>query len=113
MLSGHSLASSEPVAKQNFEGFAKFKCKHKEAKALKKAVEEALPDSFVFSDKKPGNKKTYFILTDEHADRFVDFIGSINFFDLKQNIEKFLNEKARKINIDDLKKALENGTLSV
>ena len=102
-----------PAERTHFEGFAKFKCKHKEAKALKKAVEEALPDSFVFSDKKPGEKKTYFILTDEHADRFLDFVGKMNFFDLKQNIEKFLNEKARKINIDDLKKALENGTLSV
>lgn len=102
-----------PAERTHFEGFAKFKCKHKEAKALKKAVEEALPDSFVFSDKKPGEKKTYFILTDEHADRFLDFVGKMNFLDLKQNIEKILNEKARKINIDDLKKALENGTLSV
>lgn len=107
------LNVNTPCDKQNFEGFAKFKCKHKEAKILKSAVKEALPDSFVFSDKKPGEKKTYFILTDEHADRFLDFVGKMNFLDLKQNIEKVLKAKAKKIDVDDLKKALEEGTLSV
>ena len=39
-----------------FQGFAKFKANHHEAKHLANKVKKALPDSFVFCDKKNNQK---------------------------------------------------------
>lgn len=102
-----------PPNYHSFTGFAKYKCKPKEADELRYAIKDCLPDSFVFWDKKIGKKKTYFILTDEHADKFVDKTGKMDFWDLKENIEKIFKEKARKLDIEELKNALEKGTLNI
>ena len=96
-----------------FQGFAKFKANHHEAKHLANKVKKALPDSFVFWDKKNNQKRTYFILTGKHQDKFMSLIEETEFYNLKENIEKYMNEKAKKISLKKLYKKLENGKLTI
>lgn len=97
----------------NFQGFAKFKAKHHEANHMAKKVKEALPDSFVFWDKKNNQKKTFYILTGKHQDKFISMTGKTDFYDLKENIEKYMNEKAKKISLKKLHKKIKNGELKI
>lgn len=102
-----------PSTKPSFSGFAKFKCDLKEASELKKSVKECLPNCYIFWDKKISDKKTYYILTDKHKNKLLNYFGKMDFMDLKENIEKVFNEKAKKIKLNDLKKSLEKGKLSI
>lgn len=97
----------------NFQGFAKFKAKHHEANHMAKKINEALPDSFVFWDKKNNQKKTFYILTGKHQDKFLSMLDDIEIYDLKQNIEKYLNKKAKKISVKKLEKQIKKGELKI
>ncbi len=94
----------------NFTGFAKFTASPKNAKDLAAKIKANLPESYVFSDKRPTKKKTYYIITGKHQDKFIDLIRKkdIFFLELKQNIEKFMGEKAKKLSTRALKKDLNN-----
>ena len=97
----------------SFHGFAKFKAEHHKANHIAKKIKKALPDSFVFWNKKNNQKKTFYILTGKHQDKFVSQLDNVDIYDLKQNIEKYLNEKAKKISLKKLEKQIESGKLKI
>lgn len=108
-----NLNVNTPTSGPSFSGFAKFKCDPSEAKELKQAVKECLPGCYVFWDKKIKSKNTYFILTGKHKDKFWDNFSKIGIVKMKENIEKIMKEKAKKIKLDKLKKSLKKGNLSI
>ena len=97
----------------DFQGFAKIKGKPHEVREIAGKIKEALPDSFVFSEKKHHHKKTYFILTGKHQDKFIDLLNRVGLFDLKQNIEKNFGEKARKLSLKDVQKLLKKDKFQI
>lgn len=98
---------------QNFQGFAKIKGKPHEVREIAGKIKEVLPDSFVFSNKKHHHKKTYFILTGKHQDKFMDLFGQVELFDLKQNIEKHMGIKAKKLSLEDVQKRLKKDKFKI
>ncbi len=108
-----NLNVNTPSINPSFRGFAKFKCDPSEAKELKQAVKECLPDCYVFWDRKIKNKNTYYILTGKHKNKLLDYYGKIDILELKENIEKIFNEKAKKIKLDKLKNSIRKGNLSI
>ncbi len=94
----------------SFTGFAKFSGNYKHAKTVAQKVKENLPNSFVFSDKKISKDKTYYIITGKHKNKFIKLIRKNNsiFLNIKQNIEKYMDEKAKKLKIKKLEKLLDN-----
>ena len=98
---------------QTFTGFYKIKGSAHELKPLINPINDALPESFVFFKKKTVHDRTLYILTGEHQDKFLDYIGKMDFMDLKQHVEKIFGEKAVKLKLDKVQKQLEKGTLSL
>lgn len=94
----------------SFTGFAKFSSDNKHAKNVAQKVKENLPNSFIFSDKKISKNKTYYILTGKHKNKFIKLMRKKNsiFLNIKQDIEKYMEEKAIKLNIKKLEKLLDN-----
>lgn len=97
----------------NFNGFAKFKGTKHEVEKTTKLIKEALPDSFVFSDKNKGKKKTCFILTDNHQTNFLNLLDEVEISDLKVNIEKYLGEKAEKLSLKKINKQLKKNEFKI
>ncbi len=108
-----NLNVNTPTSSPSFRGFAKFKCDRSEAKQLKRGVKDCLPNCYILWDGKIKNKNTYFILTGKHKDKFLKHFGEMSIMKLKENIEKIFREKAKKIKLDDLKKGLRKGNLSI
>lgn len=104
---------SAPKEIPNFTGFVKFKCSSSEAADLKYAIKESLPDCFIFSNKKNNENRTYYILTDKHADKFLKKIRKMNFGDLRENLEKVFKEKAKKIDVEELREKIAKGRLDI
>lgn len=94
----------------HFTGFAKFSGKPKHVKDLAEKVKNNRPDCFIFSDKRTTKDRTYYVITGKHKNKFMGLID-INtiFFELKQNIEKAMGEKAKKLSLKKIEKSLEQG----
>ena len=80
----------------NFQKFYKVNGENHKLKSIKHIINESLPDSITFIKKKK-NKHTLFILTEEHADKFLNIIPENHFRELSAKPEKFLKEKAEKL----------------
>lgn len=91
-----------------FQGFSKFSKKPEQAKQVAAKLKEKYPDSFIFSDKKVKNKKTYFIITGKHQNKFLKLLDKVELFDLKKNIEKYMQQKADKLSRKEIKKLLKD-----
>lgn len=90
-----------------FTGFYKVKGTARELRPLVHPIKEAFPDSFVFFKDKTKWRRTLYILTGKHQDKFVENIGKVDFMDLKEQVEKFLGEKASKIKLKKIKKMID------
>lgn len=97
----------------SFQGFAKFKGEPSDVNKIAKDVEKKLKNGFVFWDKKIRKEKTYYILTEEHKNTFLDFVGKVDMFDLKENIEKYINEKAKRLSLKQIKQLLKKDKFKI
>ena len=97
---------------QTFTGFYKIKGTAHDLKPLVEPIRDALPDSFVFFKDKSKWKRTLYILTGKHKDKIIDKFGRVDIMDLKENVEKYLAEKAVKLKFEKIKKAIEDDKLT-
>lgn len=100
------ISKLQQTNQASFQGFAKFKGEPNEVKHLAKRFKNQFPDSFVFSDKKSADEKTYFILTGKHQNKFIDILDKYQFSDLKRNIEEYMGKKAKKMSLDKVEKLI-------
>ncbi len=97
-----------------FTGFAKIKGTARQLNPIQNAIKETLPESFVFYSDKSKHKRTLYILTGKHQDKFLDCMKTNpDFTDLKEFVEKYLGKTAKKLKRHDVKEALKNGTFYV
>lgn len=97
-----------------FTGFARIKGTARQLNPIKDAIQEAMPDSFVFYNDKSKYKRKLYILTGKHQDRFLDCLNNnIDFMDLKEFVESYIGETAKKLKRSKVRKALQNGTFHV
>ncbi len=97
----------------HFQGFAKFKGKPQAATRTADKIKENFESPFVFWDKKIKKEKTYYIITGKHKDKFISLMRDIDMFELKENVEKYMKEKAEKISLKELHKQIKNGKLKI
>lgn len=97
----------------SFQGFAKFKAEPQRASELAKEIKSKLPEGFVFWDRKGQNDKTYYIITDSHQDKFLDKIGKVELNKLKNNIEKYMGEKAEKLSLKKVESLLKKDEFKI
>lgn len=97
----------------HFQGFAKFKGKPHAATHTAEKIKDTFDSAFVFWDKKIKKEKTYYILTGKHKDKFISLMGDIDMFELKENIERYMKEKAKKFTVKELHKQIKNGKLKI
>ena len=104
---------SEINSNIQFTGFVKIKGNAHNLVA--KSIRETLPESFVFYGDKSKYKRTLYILTGKHQDRFISCMKKKNssFMDLKQNVEKYIGKTAKTLKRKNVEKELKNGSFNV
>ena len=98
---------------QSFTGFYKIKGPAPVLKPLAEKIKDTYPESFVFfADKSKYNRKL-FILTDKHIDKFIKYVGKVDFMDLKKHVEKYIDCTAKKLKVRNVKKDLRDGKFKI
>ncbi len=106
---------SEINSNIQFTGFVKIKGSAHKLNPVAKYIRETLPESFVFYGDKSKYKRTLYILTGKHQNRFVSCMKKKNnsFMDLKQNVEKYIGKTAKTLKRKNVEKKLKNGSFYV
>lgn len=106
---------SEINSNIQFTGFVKIKGSAHKLNPVANSIRETLPESFVFYGDKSKYKRTLYILTGKHQDRFVSCMKKKNnsFMDLKQNVEKYIGKTAKTLKRKNVEKKLKNGSFYV
>ncbi len=89
-----------------FQGFKKVKGTHAQIKKISENLKDKYPDSFVLVDRKNKKENVCYIITKKHQDKFLDVLKKNNMIDIKENLEKYMNEKAKEISFEKIQKLI-------
>ena len=91
----------------SFQKFLKTNGTAHKLEQVKETLSQTLPDSVTFiKKKKDKHKGILYILTDDHADKFLDLMKNNLFKELRRKPEKYMQENAKEVSYADIFKEL-------
>ena len=106
LISNYSQSETYTPA---FQKFLKVKGSNKKLENVKSNINKKVPDAIAFISKKENHDKNIlYILTEEHADKFLDILtkSAVFFKELRTKPENFLKEKAKETAASEVMKKL-------
>lgn len=97
------------TASPNFEGFKKIVGTQEQIKKIRHGV----PDKYLtLGVKKKSNKAALYLFSGKHFNKLIKVIKkNSNFFEIRHNVEKFMQEEPKKLSFEKAAKKLEKGKL--
>lgn len=97
----------------SFGKFLKITGSSKDIKHFRNKLKEKNGDFLTLGVNQPDKKKFLYIISKKDFDKFINLMNKIHFFELRTNLEKYMNKKPSVIDVQKAQKQLKNNKFKI